>query len=146
LIELPEEAEERKEEELAGKLKGLAEIRMSQESKENPYFEGYIDKNSSAAKIESAFGKVSSAIAEERGLNPNNVQKKIIAIFPNDPDNLQVDIELANELRKDANERMKQDYDTIGLIEKGTPTSKIQSAADKMEQAVEKEVEKVFEE
>ncbi|KAL1918559.1 uncharacterized protein VTP21DRAFT_3219 [Calcarisporiella thermophila] len=93
------------------------------------------ERGSAAAKAQSAFGKYTSAVATEHGVSPQEVAG---SVRPAPKGQVDVD-ELAAYLKQEASDRLSYEQLMEGQILKGTPASKVQSAADRLSQVAEME-------
>ncbi|KAJ3087942.1 hypothetical protein HK102_009921 [Quaeritorhiza haematococci] len=105
-----------------------------------PELQGAVPRGSAASKAQSAFGKYASAVALERGETPQQVMQETQPL----PD--VNDADLAAELRVEALQRAWEEKSlNAGVIERGGPTARVQSAASKMAEAVIQEQEELGE-
>lgn len=124
---------EQHEFDMLARLKGLSELRASQQ--------GSVTHGTPASRMASAFGKLSTGVAIDRGVPASVIQQAVLEEYPT---SVLDEIKLASELRHEANERLREDYDQFGYVT--SATAKFESAAAKLETAVVQEMEEAVRE
>ncbi|KAJ3080124.1 hypothetical protein HK102_003280 [Quaeritorhiza haematococci] len=126
------EQERQIEDRILSNLKADAAIRTHVESSVYPQLEGEVPRFSGAAKAQTAFGKYAAAVAMERNVRTQDLEREV------KPELTLTEDDLLREMKEDAARKMHDEMGRSGArgVAKAGPASKAMSAVGKYREAV----------